>query len=64
MRKRLTLDLPEQIHSEFKTKCTSKGIIMRELIESFIIEWMRTQPIPEYMRDVYETNTSKIEDSI
>jgi hypothetical protein len=37
--KRLTIDIPEDLHHTFKVKATTEGVKMADLVRSWIKEW-------------------------
>ncbi|WGL94091.1 plasmid partition protein ParG [Arsenophonus nasoniae] len=39
--KRFIMNIPENLHTEFKLKCVSKGVTMKEIILEFIKEWIK-----------------------
>ncbi|WP_442890989.1 plasmid partition protein ParG [Arsenophonus sp. PmNCSU2021_1] len=39
--KKFIMNIPENIHTEFKLRCVSEGVTMKEVILEFIREWIK-----------------------
>jgi len=44
--KTIAVDVPEQIHRQFKSKVASEGTTMMDQIRKWIVGWLRGDPQP------------------
>lgn len=42
--KRLTMDVPESLHREFKTKCSASGLTIADKVREMIEAWVKESP--------------------